>query len=59
MLHCAEDLDIHKLGDSHQLEKLKQVPILIELVVDYNMDPASLQEWKDSLESHCVHDVLQ
>ena len=59
VLHRAENPDIHKLGDGHHVEKLKQVPFLKELVVDYTMNPASFQEWKDSLESRSVHDVLR
>ena len=59
VLHRTENPDIHKLGDGHHVEKLKQVPFLKELVVDYTMNPASFQEWKDSLESRSVHDVLR
>ena len=59
VLHRAENPDIHKLGDSHHVEKLKEVDFLRELVVDYTMNPASFQEWKHSLESCSVHDVLR
>jgi len=41
------DPDIHKLGGSHHLEKLKQVPFLKELVVEYTMNPVSFQKCTD------------
>ena len=62
MLHRAENPDRHKLGCSH-LSKLKKIPFLKELVVDYKMQYASLEKWLTSLEpqmgTRSILDVLQ
>lgn len=63
VLHRAENPDRHKLGCSHHLSKLKKIPFLKELVVDYKMQYASLEKWLTSLEppmgTHSILDVLQ
>ena len=62
VLHRAENPDRHKLGCSH-LSKLKKIPFLKELVVDYKMQYASLEKWLTSLEpqmgTRSILDVLQ
>ena len=63
VLHRAENPDRHKLGSSHHLSKLKNIPFLKELVVDYKMQYASLEKWLTSLEppmgTRSILDVLQ
>ena len=63
VLHRAENPVRHRLGCSHHLRELKQIPFLKELVVEYKMRYASLEKWLASLEpplgTHSILDVLQ
>ena len=65
MLCHSSNIQIHKLhleeNDHHQNE-LQQIRFLNELVFNYEMNDASLQAWKESLEEssrRSVCDVLR